>query len=90
MCARGLTKEAEPRPSFRSLYSIFGAQVYSAVRVTRGRILLLLIINGRLDFRLMAAGFVAGWGGLHELCLVTRRMAQVPSTGINTRGSRCS
>lgn len=72
-----------------SLYAVFGAQLrFIQLCAPRGIILLLLIINWRLTFRLMVAGFVAE-GSKHAFCLVTRRVGQMRSMGIKTRGSGC-
>lgn len=52
--------EVDARPRFCFICHLWRtAAVYTAVRVTRGSILLLLIINWHLNFRLMVAGFVA-------------------------------
>lgn len=59
----GVIGETDARPRFCFIYDLWRtAVVYTAVRVTRGSVLLLLIINWRLNFRLMVAGFVAEGG----------------------------
>lgn len=90
-CSRRCDEGSGRADEFLLFMGEFLAHSWSISSCARGSILLLLIINWRLNFRLMVAAFIAEREKKKlEFCLVSHRMAQMRFMEMKTRGSRCS